>query len=37
MILAMYDVSGIQEYIISSSRMRENISASRIVGELLKA
>lgn len=36
MILAIYDVSGIQEYIFSSSRMRENIGASKIVGQVLK-
>lgn len=36
MILAIYDVSGIQEYIFASSRMRENIGASKIVGEVLK-
>jgi len=36
MILAMYDVSGIQEYIFQSSRMKENVGASRIVGDVLK-
>lgn len=35
MILAIYDVSGIQQYIFASSRMRENIGASKIVGEVL--
>ncbi|WP_242772326.1 hypothetical protein [Brevibacillus parabrevis] len=36
MILANYDVSGIQEYIFQSRRMKENIGASRIVGDVLK-
>lgn len=36
MIIALYDVSGIQEYIFQSSRMRENIGASSIVGRVLK-
>ncbi|MFD0586459.1 hypothetical protein ACFQZE_00485 [Paenibacillus sp. GCM10027627] len=36
MILAMYDVSGIQQYIFQSSRMKENVGASRIVGDILK-
>lgn len=36
MILALYDVSGIQDYIFQSNRMRENIGASAIVGKVLK-
>lgn len=36
MILALYDVSGIQDYIFQSNRMRENIGASAIVGRVLQ-
>lgn len=35
-LLTIYDVSGIQEYIFASSRLRENTGASRIVGRILK-
>ncbi len=35
-ILAIYDVSGIQEYIFSTSRLRENTGASLIVRHILK-
>ncbi|NGZ74057.1 Cas10/Cmr2 second palm domain-containing protein [Saccharibacillus alkalitolerans] len=34
--LAIYDVSGIQEYIFASNRLSENVGASRIVGRILK-
>ncbi|THF84692.1 Cas10/Cmr2 second palm domain-containing protein [Cohnella fermenti] len=36
MIVTMYSISGIQGYIFQSNRMRENIGASRIVGQVLK-
>lgn len=35
-ILAIYDVSGIQEYIFASRRMTENIGGSMIVSDILK-
>ena len=35
-ILAVYDVSGIQEYIFATSRISENAGASWIVGHVLK-
>ena len=35
-ILAIYDISGIQEYIFATSRLSENAGASRIVGRALK-
>lgn len=36
-VLAIFDVSGIQPYIFSTSRLRENIGASIIVGHVLKS
>lgn len=35
-LLAIYDVSGIQDYVFASSKLRENVGASRIVGKVLK-
>lgn len=35
-VLAVYDVSGIQEYIFATNRLTENIGASRIVSRVLK-
>lgn len=35
-LLAIYDISGIQEYIFASDRLKESVGASRIIGELLR-
>lgn len=35
-LLAVYDITGIQEYIFASNRMKENVGASFIVGEMVK-
>lgn len=35
-LLAIYDITGIQEYIFASNRMKENAGASFIVGEMVK-
>lgn len=34
-VLALYDITGIQDFIYASSRLKENIGASRLVGMLL--
>ncbi|MCL6459479.1 MAG: hypothetical protein K6T85_15890 [Gorillibacterium sp.] len=34
-VLALYDISGIQNYIFASSRLKENVGASLIVGQVL--
>lgn len=36
-LLALYDISGIQEYIFATNRMKENVGASRIVGDLMRS
>lgn len=35
-LLAVYDISGIQEYIFASNRLRENIGGSYIVGSMMR-
>lgn len=34
--LAIYDISGIQEYIFATNELKQNIGASKIVGNLMK-